>query len=56
MEALLSRVIIGFFSWFTCWSFSRYASSIGKIGGSAGEVAFPIISSRDINAPLVCIS
>ena len=35
---------------FTCWSFYGYASSIVILGVSAGEVAFPKVSDRDLNA------
>ena len=52
--------IIGPFTWcyffifllFTCWSFSGYASSIGTIRGTSGEVDFPKICARNINAYL----
>ena len=42
--------LIWFYSWFTCWSFSGYASSIGILGGTTGEVVSPNISSRDLNS------
>ena len=38
------------FSWFVYWSFSGYASSIGILRGSAGEVSFAKIFTRDLNA------
>ena len=38
--------------WLTCWSFYWYAPLTGNIGGTAGEVAFPNISTRDLNDSL----
>ena len=43
--------LVGFLIvFFACWSFSGYASSIGTLGGTAGEVGFPNIYARYINA------
>ena len=44
--------LIWFYYWFICWSLSWYSPSTGAPGGSVGEVDFPNISAREINASL----
>ena len=44
--------LIGFFSWFTCWIFSGYASPIGTLGSYSGGVDFSKISDRYLNVSL----
>ena len=45
-------ILIRFYSWFTCWIFSWCNPLTGTIRGTAGEVDFPNISARDLNASL----
>ena len=44
--------LILFSSWFICWSFSWYYYSNGTLVGTSGEISFPNISARDLNASL----
>ena len=46
------EILIWVYYWFTCWNFYWHAPLTVTLGGTAGEVAFPNISARDLNYSL----
>ena len=50
MLPLINMLLIWSSSWFTCWSFSWYSPLTGTLRCTAGDIAFPNISARYLNA------